>query len=485
MPAFELIYEKHREDLKKLISTLSVDTITDRDPEAYKNEYEGDRIRRTKSVGKRQSRTINTYTYSEAKQEYVKSGTKSIIPAKLIFPFPKIIVRNAVHFLAGGRMIVEANETGDAFELFKKIWEKDLRMQSVIKKLARTCMSETKAAIIFYPAPGGMIDGKEALRLRTKILDKDSGEFYPHFDDYGDMDAFLYKFQATNEEGKAVQMATIYTAEKIYHYVNDNGWKERETEPVEVNLFGKIPVVYVEQKKPEWEDVAPLIDDYEVRISRLADTNDYFAEPLLKIWGDISKLPNKEDAGKVLQFDMKVNPESGTVEKGDAEYATWDHTPASIELELKTIINGIYAGTDTPNTSFNEMKSLNNVAERTLMLMFMSAFIKRDEKMELFGPMIQRCVNIVTAGIRNIIKIAYRNSEELNDIDINFTDILPSDKREFVETIVTATGGRPILSQSTGSRINPLTQNPEEEIDNIQKEEKNSSANIQNESFNL
>lgn len=479
MPSFLELQEKYANELAKLIDTLSKDTIEDRKTLEYIEEYDGERLRRSKSVGKRENKTVDTYTENTDTGEVVKSGSKTVIVSKLSLPFPRKIVRTRNHFLFGGKMTVSGPEGTDALSEFKRIWIRELKMQNVLKSLARTCMVETKAAVVFYPQKT-RVDNKEVLKLRSTLLNKSKGEFFPHFDDYGDMDAFIYRY--VNEiDGKKVENAKIYTAETIYTYSKAGGaWSPAEFEPSVKNEFGKIPVVYVEQDEPEWECVTSMIDNFEMRISRLADTNDYFAEPLLKLFGSVKRAPGKDEVGKMLEFAMTEGPD-GKPSHGDAEYATWDHTPESIKLDLETSWGSIFSMTSTPDLSFNNIKGIGNVSGVAMELMFMDAFIAKEEAMEIFDPALKRCVSIVVAGMENYTKIKFSGDISLDDIEVSFTATLPQDIKNLIETIFTATGGKPILSQETASAISPLTLNVEEEFARIKAE----GEIVINEPFNM
>jgi len=473
MPSFLALQESLQGDVVKLIKALSVDTQETRETELYIKEYEGERTRRTKSVGLKPNKTVTVYNENEATGEVTKGETKTVITAKLVLPFPKKIVRTRVHFLFGGKMVVSAANAQDAIVDFKKQWSSSLKMQNVLKELARTCMIETKAAVIFYPATV-TVNGKAEVKLRAQILNKAKGDFYPHFDDYGDMDAFLYLYKALTAEAKAVEKARIYTADTIFTYIKDGGaWKEDDTDPetpaVNKHTFGKIPVVYVEQKEPEWESITTMMDNFENRISRLADTNDYFSEPLLKIFGKASKLPGKEEVGKVLEFDMNEDAD-GKQSHGDAEYATWDDSPESIKLDLTTSWDSIFSMTSTPDLSFNNIKGIGNVSGVSLKLMFLDAFIARGEKMEIFDPALRRCISVVISGMENYSNIKMKGDVSIDDIEVSFTDILPSDIKELVETIFAATGGKQFLSQKSAVSISPFTNDSGEEIGLIQSE---------------
>jgi len=476
MPSIKEILAEHSENPQKLLQVLCVDTNDERSQEEYLEEYKGERTRRLKSVGMRENKT-----YKVTNDDGVPTGEeKTLYVAKLIFPFPKKIIRTAVHFLFGGKMSVSSDENNDAIEEFTKVWVKDLKMQTILKGLARTCMTETKAAVLFYPQPikdEADPEKTKALKLRCQLLNNEGGEFYPHFDDFGDMDAFTRKYSTVDIEGKSIEKAVIYTKDFITYLINDSGW---DHEKGENNLFKKIPIVYVEQKLPEWEDVASLIDSFETRISRLADTNDYFAEPLLKLFGDVKKAPKKEDVGKMLEFEMKQDLD-GKITHGDAEYATWDHIPESIQLELETVNEGIFSMTSTPDLSFNNVKGISAASGIALRLLFMDALIKREEKGEIFFDALNRCVSVVAAGIAGYTNIKLEDQLENDMIKINFTDQLPNDLSEAIETLVIATGQKPILSQKTAASLSPFTTDPEEEVKRLKDE----ASSAPNEPFNM
>jgi hypothetical protein len=475
MPSILETLEKYKDNQKGLIDALSVDTVESRSEEDYHEEYDGVRTRRIKSVGKRENKTYTVMKENEDGSLTKTNEKKTVYVSKIIFPFPRKIVRTAVHFLFGGKMVVSAEDPAEAFDEFKRVWSDQLKMQARLKSLARTCMIETKAAVLFYPQPA--LEGEEKiLKLRAMNLKKENGDFYPHFDDYGDMDAFIRKYTKTIE-GKPVEFADIYMADKIKKLSKETGeWAAEKDVP---NLFKKIPVVYVEQEEPEWESITSLIDDFEMRVSRLADTNDYFAEPLLKIFGKVKRAPTKEEVGKVLEFEMHENAD-GKFEHGDANYATWDSTPESMKLELETIWDGIFSMTSTPDLSFNNVKGLGAASGIALKLMFMDALIKKEEKAEIFGDALRRCISVVAAGISGYTSIKFEGDFDDNQIEVTFTDQLPDDLLEAVNTLMIATGSKPILSQESGVALSPLTKDPSQEMERLkaQKEPINESFNL-------
>ena len=192
----ELIDEKltRGNDFAGLVGLLKIDTDEYRDPQEYLDEYQGRRYRRRSSVDHLEVKSVTVYSEDEVdeKGDPLKSK-KAVHPQKFITNYPKRIVRTAVAFLLGKSMDLSFSETNDATNEFKDVFAKQLKMHSVLKEFARTVFSETKSAIVFYPVPVFKDKKVVQTKLKAKVLSaKNEDEFYPHFDEYGDMDAFLH-----------------------------------------------------------------------------------------------------------------------------------------------------------------------------------------------------------------------------------------------------------------------------------------------------
>lgn len=469
------------EDFGQVVSTLCVDTIEYREPREYYNEYNGERRRRKTSVGWREPKRLEVYsdTLVDKNGEPVRLPDKIVDVARIVTNFPKKEVRTSVAFLFGGQMMITGADQNDGFQEFKRVWERRLKMQSVLKSFARKVLSESKAALVFYPYISKGLDGKLITELKVKTLsvprnENTLSEFYPHFDDNDDMDAFIHRYQV-NSNGMIRNSCTIWTADKIITAIDEmGGWVIKEVP----NLFGKIPVVYADVFQPEWDEVALLMDAREMRISRMVDTNDYYGDPMLKTF-DVADLPTKDTVGKELSFTSKVHPETQQLYHGDAEYLTWNGSQPSVDKELEETKCELFSGTSTPDLSFDNLKGIGNLSGVARKFMLMDATIKASENMETFGPVVQRCVSVVLAGICNITNIKYRPQLVNNLIDVEFGSILPEDLAETLQTLSIANGGKPINAQRTVTAHSPLTEDLDEEM-KLMKEEEDTAAQRNN-----
>lgn len=477
------------DDFSRIVSDLCVDTIEDRDPKEYLEEYNGERRRRKTSVGFREPKKVAVYSDTEfetdpntGEEKPKRLEDKTVPVAKIVTNIPKKIVRTAAAFLFGGDMIVSAdNMDDDSLQDFKQVFVRKLKMKSVFMRFARIVLSETKGAIVFYPVTKSNIKGtdkdgnpilKKEVVLKAKILstpkdDNVTNEFYPHFDDDDDMDGFIHKYTAM-VNGRSCECVKIYTANEIITGINDGQWVITKDK----NLFGKIPVVYAEVDQPDWEDIAVLMDAYEMRLSRMSDTNDYFGDPMLKTYGQ-TNLPSKETVGKELNFSMEVDPDTGTAYHGDAEYLSWQQSIDSQKEEIANERHEIFSGASCPDLSFDK-GDLSGVARE---FMTIDAKIKATEQMEIFGPVVQRCVAIVQAGMARISHIKNAGAIEGNYFEVKFGSILPKNLTEILQNLAIANGNKPINSQETITAESPYTKNAKQETATMKKEEKEMAQN--------
>ena len=404
----------------------------------------------------------------------------TVVPVcKLPISLQKKIVNTCVAFLLGNPPSYTLNGTDDKFKepfgIFMEVIQKN-KLRYLDKEIARRLMTETRVAELWYTQPAK--EGEAAApTYRVKILSRKAGDLiYPHFDEYGDFDGFLRRYTSLTTDLKSLQRADIFTANNVYYGKETDGAWVVEEKP---NLYKKIPVIYYQQEEPDWHEVQPLIDRLDMLISRHGDTNDYYRNPTLKYWGDILNPPKKGEVGKTLHFETGADGE-----RGDAEYLAWDNAPKSLELEYTNLKNLIYSMTDTPDISYDNLKSLGNLSGVAIKLMFFASILKAQDKQEVFGPGLMRRINLLKSMISTTNAKVRSTAAEL-DISVRFNDPLPENIAELVETISIARGGQATMTEKTAVRRNPLVENPEEEIEELEAEKAASGVKDLGESFDM
>jgi len=404
----------------------------------------------------------NTETGDTAATKRVVKHTKEVIN------YQRRIVNSAVTFLFGEPVtLVLNNKQEKALDAINALWKQN-KLDYVNKAIARDLFVECKAAEVWNIPK--KIPGQPA-RVRVTVLGMRNGyRFYPHYDEYGDMDAFTVLFTTTGGDGKPVENAKIYTASNIIHATKKAagaGWTEESNV---VHDIGKIPVVYYEQDVPEWQGVETQIGRDEDLVSNFADTNDYFGAPVLQSKGIIDNLPKKEDSGKVVTVRPETDDTGKVTYPGGIEFITWANAPAAIELEHKMLKDMIYSLTQTPDLSFSNVKGISAISGIALRLMFSDALFKSRDKQEIFGPALDRRISVMKAVLA-VADTGMRTQLEDADIDVIFNDVLPEDTESIIKSLSIARGGEPIISTETAVSACPFVKDTAAEVERLEKEQ--------------
>ncbi|MEE9408255.1 MAG: phage portal protein [Polaribacter sp.] len=422
-------------------------------------EYENDRKQRNTQVGKRLDKTV---------------GNDVVTVSKIPIPFQRKIVKSAASFLFGSPVKLtqkekDENSKNESFESITNLWD-DLRLDSLLLKFCKTVKSETEGTIIFFPVEK---EGAEKVKIKARVLSNENGKVYPYLDAFGDMIAFGWEYP-TKENDKDVLYMYLWTAETNYVFRKEKDWEPADVNPKTPNLFQKIPVVYLSQNHPEWWEVQDMIDTFEMSFSKFVDTNGYFASPMYKVKGAVGSMPKKDDTGKMVKLDI-VETDKGNVVEADLEVLSWDRAPEALKLEFETAKGLIHEMTDTPDLSFDNVKGLGTVSGLALKLMFLGPILKAKWSEGDYQIVVSRIINLLKSAITNITKDGKGNMDELR-INTTFTSILPENLKETIEVLSEALGGKPLISQKTAVSHNPLVENVDEEMTEIEAELSKESA---------
>ena len=420
------------------------------------------------------SHDVHDKTKRQDKQIVDESNNIQLINvARLSIPMQKRIVNLAASFLCANPIrLKSAPETEiekKLLNLIEKVWI-DLKLRYDSQEIARLMMSETEVAELWYVenAEADYWDDTElsgtSFKMRMRILANSKGDtLYPVYNAAGDMIAFgrEYKTQISGTTDTQEHF-DLYTDANIYMNKKVNGVWSTETKP---NVIKKIPIVYYDQKHPEWHDVQEMIDRFEKSISNHADTNDYYGSPMVKVKGEIKGFAKKGESGKVLELDAGA----------EAEYMTWDQSPESVKLEQTNLRSLILDFTDTPDISFDNMKGMGTFSGFALKMLFMAAHLKASQKEETFGKSIQRRINLIKATLITFKQAILKQGASL-DVYPEFDYFLPKDDQAMIDLLVTATGNKAIMSKKSAISLNPLVTNSDIEYEQLKNEEKQEST---------
>lgn len=387
---------------------------------------------------------------------------------RIALPLQKLIVERAVSFLFANPVKLQSkteDKKEEAILSAIKTINFDNKIDGFNRKLAREIFTYKEAAEYWYPVDRGEKSNEYGFatekRLRVALFSPANGdELYPLFDEHGDMIAFSRQYTITDEAKKEHVFLDTWTDKAFLRYerTGSGEWLQPIATPHDL---GKIPVVYISQPQTEWDDVQPIIERLEKLLSNFAETNDYHASPKIFVQGKIVGFSKKAEAGAILEGEKDAK----------ASYLSWDHAPDSVKLEIDTLLRMIYSMTQTPDISFEAVKGLGDVSGIALKLLFMDAHLKGYNKIETFGGAIQRRTSIQKAYIGQM-STGHKEAAKNVQIRPEFELFMIENEKEKIESMLTATGGKAVVSQKEGVRLAGISENPDEDYKQILEEQK-------------
>jgi len=403
-------------------------------------------------------------------------GGKLSNMVKIYSNYAQKIVTTVAAFVIGKPIILLPSEENDLSKLLKQVWRVN-RIDSKLLEATVLKLSETQCAIQFYinnTSPNSLINkviaffgfAAQKKEIKAKVLDNTKGTMTPYFDASGDMLAFLWEYETTIN-GKTVANVQIWDKDFVYQLDNSTGKLKGTKLP---HGFDRIPVAYDTQLEPEWYTVKTAIDRYELAMSKLGDANDYSGHPILVTEGIVKNLPTKEESGKHFNIPIEFDDDGKEI-KGSVRFLESTTAPDANKLELDKLEEMISSGSSVPNLSLEKLKSIGNVAEKTVKLMFLDIEIKAELKRAETRTFVERCINIIQSGITQTTNTSLAVKSKNLYFDIQFNSILPSDLKETVDTLSTAVDSK-MLSRKSAIKMLDVVDNVEDELKLIDEENK-------------
>ena len=263
----------------------------------------------------------------------------------------------------------------------------------------------------------------------------------------------------------AKEVIEVYTSEYIYTLDASDDFAEISITP---HAFGTVPITEFLNNPDgigDYETELYLIDLYDSAESDTANHMGDMADAILAIYGDLA-LPKGMDASDMKRTRlMQLKPpksadgKEGTVK---AEYLTKSYDVSGVEAYKTRLNRDIHIFTNTPDMSDTNFSG--NTSGEAL-------------KYKLFGLDQDRVdtQSQFTQGLKRRYRLAARIGSLVNEfkdfdeslLKITFTPNLPKSLNEQV-SILTGLGGQ--VSQETALSLSGLVENPNEELDKINKE---------------
>lgn len=299
-------------------------------------------------------------------------------------------------------------------------------------------------------------------KLRCKSYSPMNGtKLYPLFDEYDDLIALSIEYSRKKGENTTNYFET-YTSERHLRWASTtNSWELELDEQIQI---GKIPGVYQHRDEPIWEDESDNVYEAEWQLSRQGN---YLRKNLEPIWvvfsNDKVQFGGEDNSGttsrKVLQYSADSK----------AGYQTWEQAIDNMKYFIETVRQNFFAQLQLPEMSSDAMKSMPMSAESRKMI-FIDAEMKVNDEKGTWGDTLNREMNVVKAFAKKMYPKLAKAIESLR-VDIEIVPYRIQDENEKIETLMTGTGGKAIISRKTAIRKLKLVDDADKEEEDIINEE--------------
>jgi len=312
-----------------------------------------------------------------------RRGKKPYTSEKLPRTRQRYINEIELFFLLGKPIIWKKKKGEDeAYQLFADFLDK-MRFNTLIRKAKRLAGAETESAMVI-----NLTNDNGEIQTKSFVVARSLGyKLRPMFDQYGNMMAFAYGYSIRQGGGSEEHWDILTPKFTFYCKKGKLGW---EVETYE-NITGKINAIYFQQTKA-WDGAVPRIHREEMLDSRGADTNNYFMDPIAAASADvIESLAEPDTPGKMIRL-------SGSNSR--FEYITPPGGSAGRAEEKRELNDSILFDTFTPDFSYNNMKGLGSLSGAALHNALIIGYIKRDNRIEIYGEMVDRLKNVIIAVLK-------------------------------------------------------------------------------------
>lgn len=277
-----------------------------------------------------------------------------------------------------------------------------------------------------------------ALKLRCRNFSPMLGdELYPLFDEYGDMIAMSiqYKRKVADED---ITYFDCYTAEKHLKFsTQKEGWQIVENEEIQI---GKIPAIYIYRPEPIWGDTSKIVDEIEMTMSRAGNYLRKNSKPILAVFTD-ENVKYGDELSQDQEFRTVVQYSQGS----SMQYVTWQQATESLKFYITELRETFFSQLQLPDWSYDKMKTTPMSGEARKQLFIDCQLKVKDESGRLL-EFFDREINVVKSFLKKMVSGLDDVIDSLQ-VETVITPFTITDEKDTISNLVTANGGKPIMSQ--------------------------------------
>lgn len=381
-----------------------------------------------------------------------RKGKDPYITEKLPRAKQRYINEVELFFLLGNPILWKKEEGDDeAYKLFTGFLEAQ-RYNANMRKFKRLAGAETESAKLYHIYRD---EASGAMQVKTVVLARETGyKLRPLFDQYGNLRAFAYGYQLV-EGGKTIQHWDIQTPDFLFFTKKTAvGW---EVETFQ-NPTKKINIIFARQPKA-WDGAEQRLSREEMLDSKVADTNNYFADPIATATADvIASMADPHNVGKLIQL---------TGSESRFDYVNPPQNSAAREAEKQDLNDSILFDTMTPDFSFDKIKGMGTLSGDAIKNAMILGYIKRDNRKEVYAELVDRERSLIISILKVLHAEMAAKLDELV-ISFEFSEPFAEDKQKNWSAISNLYQAG-VCSLETAVTMLALSDAPEEEIAKIKE----------------
>jgi len=404
-----------------------------------------------------------------------KEGTKGKDKkvTRVILPWQKLAVRR-MGSLAFGIPVKRVYKPADdsqktAAAVIESIYKRN-HINSVNLERSKFMYASCEVVTIWYTQEiegGTVYAGEESkYKLRCKNYSPMKGDaLYPLFDEYDDMIALSVEY-VRMEDGTRVTYFETYTADHHYRWRMEGSKAVPDMDPEPIKI-GKINGVYGFRPLPVWEEQSENVYEAEWTYSYNGNYVRKNSRPNWVVFCD------PQDKVRVGQ--EKDDPRLGRnvlkyPANAKAEYKTWDQSIESIKFHTSELKANFFMGLQLPDMSMENMKTTPMSGEARKM-MFIDAQMKVLDEAGIWIEYFDREMSVVKAFAE---KMFPKLAEAIRSLEVEniITPFTIREEGERITNYTNATGGKPVMSQRTAVARLGMVDDVDEEMKQIEDEEK-------------
>lgn len=284
------------------------------------------------------------------------------------------------------------------------------------------------------------------IKLRCRTFSPMSGDaIYPLFDEYGDLIALSIEYTRTNGEDTNNYL-DMYTATRHVKWSNANSDEMQIVENEDTSAIGKIPAVYIVRRYPIWEDTSRMVYEMEWSISRNGNYLRKNSKPVFVV-AATEDIPFGQEKSEKKEFRTVLQIPQGAT----ANYVTWSGAIENLKYSIDELREMFFTQLQLPDWSYEKMKSTPMSGESRKQLFIDCQMKVKDESGRILEAL-DREVNVVKAYLKVMLPGDAADIDAL-EVENVITPFQINDERETITNIMTATGGKAIMSQREGVEL--------------------------------